>query len=148
MRRLLRVLLKWVGQRLVWFALIVAILMAGAYLKAQFDEFHASQNQLADLKGGQQDLESHVRSIEQTVTARAREFETASLGKLDARIAGVDRAIREKSAAQQGAANLPLLLKLATGSNFVDPFKRDIEIKVLTQERDYQIGRASCRERV
>ena len=40
MRRLLRVLLKWVGQRLVWFVLIVAILMAGAYLKAQFDEFH------------------------------------------------------------------------------------------------------------
>ena len=140
MRQLLRVLLRWVGQRLVWFVLIVAILMAGAYLKAQFDEFHASQNQLADLKGGQQDLESHVRSIEQTVTARAREFETASLGKLDARIAEVDRAIREKSAAQQGATNLPLLLKLATGSNFVDPFKRDIEIKVLMQERDYLLA--------
>ena len=108
MRQLLRTLLKWVGQRLVWFVLIVAVLMAGAYLKAQFDEFHASQNQLVDLKGGRQDLDGYLRSIEQTVTARAREFETASLGKLDARIAGVDRAIREKSAAQQGATNLPL----------------------------------------
>ena len=140
MRQLLRALLRWVGQRLVWFVLIVAILMAGAYLKEQYDEFHASQNRLADLKGGRQDLESHVRSMEQGLAARAREFEKASLGKLDVRIAGIDQSIREKSAAQHGAANLPLLLKLATGSSFVDHFKRDLEIKILAQERDYLLA--------
>ena len=139
MRQLLRVLLKWVGQRLVWFVLIVAVLMAGAYLKEQFDEFHASQSQLADLKGGRQDIEVHVRALEQEVTARAREFEKASLGKLDARIAELDKAIGEKSA-QQGAADLPLLLKVATGTSFVGHFRRDIEIKVLRQERDYLLG--------
>jgi len=140
MRQLLHALLKWVGQRLVWFVLIVAILMAGAYLKEQFDEFHASQSHLGDLKVGQQVIENHVRSMEQALTARAREFEKASLGKLDGRIAGIDQAIGEKSAAQQGASNLPLLLKLATGSSFIDPFKRDIEIKVLMQERAYLLG--------
>ena len=140
MRQLLHALLKWVGQRLVWFVLIVAILMAGAYLKEQFDEFHASQSHLGDLKVGQQVIENHVRSMEQALTARAREFEKASLGTLDGRIAGIDQAIGEKSAAQQGASNLPLLLKLATGSSFIDPFKRDIEIKVLMQERDYLVG--------
>lgn len=140
MRQLLRALIRWVGQRFVWFVLIVAVLMVGAYLKEQFDEFHASQSQLADLKGGQQDIESHVRAMEQELTARAREFEKASLGKLDARIAEIDQALREKSAAQQGATNLPLLLKLAVGNSFVGHFKRDIEIKVLRQERDYLVG--------
>ncbi len=140
MRQLLHALLKWVGQRLVWFVLIVAILMAGAYLKEQFDEFHASQSHLGDLKGGQQVIENHLRSMEQALTARTREFEKDSLGKLDSRITGIDQAIGEKSAAQQGASNLPLLLKLATGSSFIDPFKRDIEIKVLMQERAYLLG--------
>ena len=118
MRQLLRALIKWVGQRFVWFVLIVAVLMAGAYLKEEFDEFHASQSGLADLKGGRQDIEDHVRAVEREVTARAREFEKASLDKLDARIAVIDQAIREKSA-QQGGANLPLVLKLAVGSDFV-----------------------------
>ena len=139
MRQLLRALIKWVGQRFVWFVLIVAVLMAGAYLKEEFDEFHASHSQLADLKGGKQDLESHVRAMEQEVTARAREFEKASLDKLDARIAAIDQAIKEKSA-QQGGANLPLVLKLAVGSDFVGHFRRDIEIKVLKQEREYLMG--------
>ncbi len=139
MRQLLRALLRWVGQRFVWFVLIVAVLMVGAYLKAQFDEFHVSQSQLADLKGGKQDLEGHVRALEQEVSARAKSFEAASLGKLDARIADIDQAIREKSALQ-GGANLPLVLQLATGSDFVGHFKRDVEIKVLRQERDYLAG--------
>ena len=136
MRQLLRTLLRWVGQRFVWFVLIVAVLMAGAYLKEQFNEFHASQGQLAHLKGGRKDIEGHVRAMEQEVTARAREFEKASLGKLDARIAEIDQAISEKSA-QQGATDLPLLLKVATGTSFVGHFRRDIEIKVRRQERDY-----------
>ncbi len=139
MRQLLRALIKWVGQRFVWFVLIVAVLMAGAYLKEEFDEFRVSHSQLADLKGGKQGLEGHVRAMEQEVTARAREFEKASLGKLDARIAAIDQAIREKTA-QQGGANLPLVLKLAVGSDFVGHFRRDIEIKVLKQERDYLAG--------
>lgn len=136
MRQLLRALIRWVGQRLVWFVLIVAVLMAGAYLKEQFDEFHASQSQLADLTGGQRDLEGLIRALEHEVAARAKSFETASLGQLDARLAGIDQAIREKSA-QRGASNLPLVLQLATGTNFAGHFRRDIEIKVLAQERDY-----------
>ncbi len=139
MRQLLRTLLRWVGQRFVWFVLIVAVLMAGAYLKEEFDEFHASQSGLADLKGGQREIEAHLSVMEREVAARAKQFETASLGRLDARIAAIDQAIREKTA-QPSEANLPLLLKLATGSRLVNHFRRDIEIKVLRQERDYLVG--------
>jgi hypothetical protein len=120
--------------------LIVAVLMAGSYLKNQYDEFHASQTRLADLQGGQRDIDAHLRALEQSVTTRARALEAASLDQLDARIAAIDSAIREKSAAQPQTGDLRLWLVAATGGGFVDHFKRDLEIRVLAQERDYLAG--------
>ena len=137
MRQLLRALLKWVGQRFVWFVLILAVLMGGAWLRSQFDQFDASRSQLAALKSVKQEVDAHLGALEQDLNARAGTLQKASLAALDARLAETDRAIGEKTAAQHDAGNLPLLLRAAAGQSIAAPLKRDIEIKLLTQERDY-----------
>lgn len=140
MRQLLHVLLKWVGQRFVWFLLILAVLTGGAYLKSQVDNFEASRTELAALKSGKQDIDSHLGALEQALHARIKALEKASLTALDTRIKEIDRELVEKRAAQNNADSLPLLLRLAAGQSIAGPLRRDIEIQVLAQERDHLDG--------
>lgn len=121
----------------VLFLVIVAILVAGNFIRAQLKEFESVPVELETLGHSKQELEDYLRSIEREMSERITTLEKASLDKLKSRVEAIEKEIQEnKSLQAKYGSGFSLFSGLPIGKGLVDHLKRDVKIKVLEQERD------------
>jgi hypothetical protein len=135
LRDLLRSLLHWTTRNFLSFLLIVAVLIAVTLARDELGDYRVAATELATLNSGRQEIEGHLRAIEKDISERAAKLGKAPLHELNARIAALDRIIAQKSSEQQ--SGFAVFSERPIGKGFVEFLKRDAEIKLRRQEREY-----------
>ncbi len=94
--------------------------------------------ELVVLRNGKDELEARRASIESRALARVKATATASIDKLQSQIDAIEGEMRQIALVQQKhGSRIAILASLPLGKEFVDQLKRDVEMSVLDQERDY-----------
>ncbi len=136
MTDLFKKLLRWFIRYFISFLVIVAILVVGNVFQRELQEFTSAVVTLTNLNSGKEYLERYVGTKAKEVSDRVKGLEKASSEALKARLDELDGEIQKKTSERRPLA--VRTLALFTGSNgFAEDLKRDIEITLLEQERDY-----------
>ena len=136
MGKLLQTALRWTLRRFVWFMLIAAILAAGNALRQEFAQFEVLIEELAILRSGDQELDRQRRTIAAAAAERVQALENASLERLTARVAALERELGQERARLHGQGVVGLLAT-PIGAGLVERLKQNLAIAVLEQERDH-----------
>lgn len=123
-------------RRFAWFLIIVAILAAGNALRQEFREFATVIEEIALLRGGEKNLDAHLRLIGAAAADRVKALETASLDRLRAQVESIEREM-EQLHRQKTDSGVIGLLTGPIGKEFMERLKADVEVKILEQESDY-----------
>ena len=149
MLAILQDVLHWLGQRLLLFVVIVAVLVVGPLVRKEFRELELLTTDRAILRDGQRELETHRQVVEQAASERINSIEKTSQDNLAAWIKAKEDEIREKRTAQQKQGGLLSVFgDQPVGKGFVESLKRELEIRVLEQELGYLKGLAAHWEAV
>ncbi len=135
MQSLMGSVLRWLARHFVSFLIIVAILMAGNFILKEVREFKSQGDALSTFKDSQEALASYIETQKRQLLERAAGLAKDTQSALNARLTQLDGAIKQKKSEQRS----PLLRKLAFvgGDGLLDDLKRDAEIALLEQEREY-----------
>lgn len=137
MRYLIGKLIRLVTRHLLTFLLIVAVLYLGKAFQKEIIEFKSLTSDVATIKEARQAIDTYVRTAERNVGDRVAKLESASLKELDSRIFTIDRDLQALSASTQGNNLLSVLATSPITTGLTDRLKRDVELQILRQERDY-----------
>ncbi len=129
---------RFVLRSLVSFCLIVAVLLAGHWMMAEWHALHAVERDLLMLQGGEQQLAAERTQLRQQARARVLQLRHASAELVDARIDALGKQILTLTAMPDTAAlSFPLPDGGALAQALVAKSRRMVEIELLAQERDY-----------
>ena len=117
------------------FLMIVAVLAAAKLVIKEFGEFRVAEEELASLTTSREEIGSRLGHLQSALAARVAKLEKAPLEQLVARTTAIDEEIRSLTAAQP--TGIARLATLPLGAGFVDSIRRDVELKLLLQEREY-----------
>lgn len=138
MRRIIQTILLWTTRRFVWFVVIVVILATANWIRGELTAFRSLTNDHAALITGKEDIKRHFQETARESLNRVTRAEKASREKLELRIDEIEAEIRHKKAAQKKHGTISSLLSSSPlSSGYLEHLKRDVEIKILKQEKDY-----------
>lgn len=124
----------------IWFMVIVLLLVSAGWLRSEFQHLQEATSGAATLRDVQSEVEAYRNALEAEVIKRLESIGTASLDRLDAKIAEIDQRIAVVSAAQQSAGfSIASLSTAPIRDQATAHFKRAVEVALITQERDYLI---------
>ncbi|MEO8203295.1 MAG: hypothetical protein ABI630_05500 [Betaproteobacteria bacterium] len=125
----------WLVRTALMFVLVSALLVAGYWMQDEVRAYRRLQGEVALLTQGKAGIEQQVREFEQAAAARVKALAQAPAAALDARIATIVQEISRLALEQKDG--IGFFTSVPLGRGVVDHFKRNVEIEVLTQERDY-----------
>src|SRR4026209_2376567 len=131
----------WLGARLVLLLIIIAALVAS---DAYRDEFSLLTAQLRGLlpdrelvgrrEAGREQLEKDAADETERVIRELRNAPARSAASIERRIAEIGREITRKT--QQRRSSVQRAVSLLSGEGFKDDIRNEIDIQLLTAERD------------
>jgi len=141
MRRPVRATAGWLGGRLALLVIIIAALVATDAYRDEFSLLAAHMKGLLPDAGLVQRLETgraQMEAVARQRTARTiRELQTApsrSAAAIDARLEALDDELADRTA--QRRSSVQRTIALLNGDGFQDDIENEIEIQLLTAERD------------
>lgn len=138
MRRIIQTILLWTTRRFIWFVAIVITLAAANWIRGELTEFRSLTNDHAALIAGKEDIRRHFQETARASVHRITQAANASREKLELRVGKIEAEIQHKKAEQEKYGTISALLSASPlGSGYLEHLKRDVEIKILTQEKDY-----------
>ena len=141
MLRPVRATAGWLGGRLLLFLVIIAALVATDAYRDEFALLIAeTRGRLPDrelvgrLEAGRTELAEVARRRTDLVVRDLQAAHTLPVASLDARIAGLEIEIAEKE--DQRRSSVQRTLSLLSGEGFQDDIRNEIDLQLLTAERD------------
>jgi len=137
-RRIIQTILLWTTRRFIWFVVIVAILATANWIRGELTAFRSLTNDHAALITGKEDIKRHFQETARESLNRVTQAAKASPEKLELRVGEIETEIQHKKAEQKKHGTISSLLSSSPlGSDYLEHLKLDVEIKILTQEKDY-----------
>ena len=131
----------WLGGRLVLLLIIIAALVASdAYrdefslMTAQLKGLLPDRELVGRLEAGREQLENDAAEQADRVIRELRSAPAQSAASIDMRIAEIGREITRKT--QQRRSSVQRAISLVNGEGFQDDIRNEIDIQLLTTERD------------
>lgn len=137
MHNLFQKSLVWVTRRFVWFVVIVGILAVANFMRGELTDFESLTREQETLRSDQRTIREHLLAQAAGAEHRVKQMETASRNSLVTQIRKTEAEIKRKKEQQAFNGVAAMLSGPSLGNGYLDYFKRDIEIRVLEQERAY-----------
>lgn len=140
MQTLLGNILRWLVRHLISLALIIAILLVGRVGWSEWQSWRSTNAASALLDDAIRESTVKLEKLAQQAHAGAATLRTASLGKLDARIAKIDAEISGKKLKQQQLGGLAMVFAgQSIAQSAVQALQIEGEIRLLQQEREWLV---------
>lgn len=140
MRNVLQLLVFWVFRNFLVFLVILGILLAAVFLQKEFTAWSSLAADISKLESEQRNLGDGLQKAKADASSRIEKLKNVPASVLSARIASLAKEIEGKELERQNFGGLPsLLIGNAIESGIAARLKRDLEIELLKQERDYLV---------
>ncbi len=136
MLNLIKAVGRWLVRMVLTFVLISAVLVAGYWVQDKVREYQSLKGELAVLVGGRAEIGKRIREFEQSAAAEVERLSKSPGPALDRRIGELDNEIQQLTA-RQADDGMAVLTAVPLGSGYVEHLKRDVEIKLLRQQREH-----------
>ncbi|CAM9887540.1 unnamed protein product, partial [Phaeothamnion confervicola] len=135
---LIETVVGWLARKGLAFILIMVILAIGLWIKGEVLEYEELRREHKTLSDGKPDIQKKIREYEKAAAERVEQLSKAPEGALDARIKAIDLEVQQKSL-KQADDGISVLVSTPLGQAYIEHLRRDIEIKLLRQERDHLV---------
>ena len=136
MLNLIEVVVGWLVRKGLTLILIMVILAIGLWVRGEVLEYKVLRGERIALADGKADIQKHVRDYEKAAAERVEQLSKATGEALDRRIKAIDLEIQQKLL-KQADDGIGVLVSTPLGQAYVEHLRRDVEIKLLRQERDH-----------
>lgn len=136
MRKLAAQIARWIVKYFISFLIIISVLYLGEYLKNQYSALKAKQAEIATLQSAMPEIDSYLKALKNEGLRRTQAIDKFAINELTKRIDSIDSEIALKSALNSNVENY---FTTPVSAGFVDRYKRDLEIDLLKQEREYLV---------
>lgn len=139
---------RWIARNVLRLLLIVTVLVLAGYIQKEINAYLAMRDIVAVLESGRQDIKSVATTRGTELDERIKNYKTLGHAALNSRVSELVQQIKQKSA-DRGSLPDPKTCILMGGDackKYLDGIKIDVELDLLTHERDYLLSLRSAGE--